>query len=372
MAVSVPQDDPSQFRHDLPYQSALRTIGAHIDEQEGAQICVLEIEHEFLVRYQSRVDRSRVLSARISLDDLSAWDQQRRRRGAGSAHVRRTQLAGEYQDILRALGYELEHACACQLNLEELDGTIVLSYYAPDSGLVLRKYRMIVTSHETERILRRARARRHLPAGWLQQSADGACDPLQLVAVTGADPAFHASPSTVLEYTIPSLTAGAAAAMLASGNQGRNVRYRARSVLDNPRASNHERFVKPLEAARLIAAVYARCLDPVRFPGAASVAATKLHVIGAFTRSLMTQKLLEAVELVADRLEDLRALDSHQPGLGTNTVRWMQHLAGEVLTADPSGLHQRARLMAALATIRGSETVSDRFAAVRHAPTATI
>jgi hypothetical protein len=80
--------------------------------------------------------------------------------------------------------------------------------------------------------------------------------------------------------------------------------------------------------------------------------------------------MLPSVELVARNMDGLRSLDSYQPGLGTNTVRWMQYLSAEALDVLPSGpspeiLREQTRLCEALGTIRASVTAVDRFAAMR-------
>jgi hypothetical protein len=259
------------------------------------------------------------------------------------------------------------------MTLEELDGAYVLAYYSPDSagGIVVRKHRIVLTPTEIEQVLRRARARRRSPPpGWLLQCSSVASDPVRLVRVTDADPVFRPTPAVAFEYTTPSLTARSAAAIVQSDNGRVSGIYRAHRVPGKAHLSAEERLLKPFDAAILIAVVYARCLDPIRFPGASHDKMGKGQVIGAFAHSLTTRKVLAAVKLVAQHMEDLRSLDIHQARLGTNTARWMQYLAIEVLSLNPSGLeYEQAGLFAVLSTIRESETIADRFAAIRqHSP----
>jgi hypothetical protein len=177
-------------------------------------------------------------------------------------------------------------------------------------------------------------------------------------------------PSVLYEYTMPSLTETTAAIL-------RGERTAVSDTYTPPRAAHRapslleERLLKPFESAGLISSVYTRCIDPLRFPEASRATVGKEEAIAGFARSLTTSKVLTAVELVARNIDVLRELDHYQAGLGTNTVRWMQHLAAEALdtiTTGPSSiLPEQGRLYEALSAIRQSVTAAERFAAMRRA-----
>ena len=68
-----------------------------------------------------------------------------------------------YEDVLRALGYELEHGAACMIALDELDEEgFVLTYQVnnPADGYLLRKRLLVLGPEQRHMILKDAYARR--------------------------------------------------------------------------------------------------------------------------------------------------------------------------------------------------------------------
>lgn len=366
MAIATPPRDEEPDRTAIPYQNLLRSIGAHLDEQGATQIGVLETEDGVLVRYQPRDYPAQVVSRRFGVDDAMLWDRRRRHHRLETSST--PAAGGCYQDILRALGHELEHADARQMSLEELGGTYTLTYYAPnrEGEPAIRKHQNTIGPAETQQILRRARARRRLPPGWLLESSAAAADPVRLMRVMAAEPVFLSQPGVLLEYTIPALTARNTAALAQRENAHMSGIYRAHRGM-GPSQTPQASLLEVFEAATLVTTVYVRCLDPIRFPDAGRAAMGKEEILASVARSLSARKLLAAIELTARHVEDLRSLDDVQPGVGTGAVRWMQYLAAELVSNGPPGLrHEQPRLFAALSAIRASETAADRFAALRH------
>jgi hypothetical protein len=281
--------------------------------------------------------------------------------------------AGHYQDIFRALGYELEQVAARQIVVDEVDGSYVLMYHSHrDDCTTIRKHRTTMSRVEGEEMLRQARARRRAEQrGWLRRPSDLSSDRVQVMHLTQADPCLERSSTVLYEYTLPSLRDSTVETLQAGGTLTGET-YRVHRSSNASAASLEDRLLKPFEAARLLSTLYARCLDPVRFSGVGQEAVGKSEVVVAFTRSLSTDKGLAAVELVAQNIDGLRSLDAYEAGLGTNAVRWMQYLAAEALdgleasTADPAGaLPEQGPLHRALRTIARSVTAADRFAAMR-------
>jgi hypothetical protein len=170
------------------------------------------------------------------------------------------------------------------------------------------------------------------------------------------------------EYTLPGLKDKTEEVLRTARDESSEV-YKAGRYTTTGQGSLSERLLRPFEAAKLISTIYSRCLDPVRFPVNDREPVRKDQVVAVFARCLTTRNVLDAVELVARHIDGLRALDTYQAGLGTTTVRWMQHLAAEALTVTGSGasgiLPDGARLHHALTTIQGSLNGADRLAAMR-------
>jgi hypothetical protein len=185
-------------------------------------------------------------------------------------------------------------------------------------------------------------------------------------------PGLSRAPDIVYDFTIPELTDRTRATLqgqqYAMGGLYRSPRLTAEGQVGRRDASEH---VQPFEAAQLVSSIYSRCLDPLRFESAGAVKLTKADVLESFARKLFSDRVAGAVESVASGLGNIRTLDLYQPGIGSSTARWLQHLAGEALETDPMRLHVHApphqrKLRAALVTIRESITVVDRYAALAH------
>jgi hypothetical protein len=98
VAVEFDQGDVAPGLPSLPYQNLLRSVGAYLDERPASQICVLEVEESFLVRYQPRHHQYQVLSARFGLEDVNSWDRRRQRERSETPQTARPPARGAYQD----------------------------------------------------------------------------------------------------------------------------------------------------------------------------------------------------------------------------------------------------------------------------------
>jgi predicted nucleic acid-binding protein len=147
--------------------------------------------------------------------------------------------------------------------------------------------------------------------------------------------------------------------------------HRAATLPDLLIAAVAERAgLEPFAAAKLIAGLYTRVLDPLRFAtNSPNAVLTREELLERFARILMSSRLLVAVELVSAHIGHLRELDSYQPGLGSAVAHWMQYLASEVLAtkvaqSGSAAGSDVARLRTALTAIRDSVTVLDRYKAL--------
>jgi hypothetical protein len=177
----------------------------------------------------------------------------------------------------------------------------------------------------------------------------------------------------VCEYTIPRLREEAQRDLdrgLSSQQAAYHVTYKAYRTPNISAPSTGTACLKAFEAAQLVSAVYAKILDPLRVPNPDTHRPDKAELCERFARTMSTQKLLAALELVAANIDAIRHIDRYQPGTGTNAVRWMQYLATELLAtkfvreAARYAGNDRSRLRRALHTIGGSVSALDRFSAL--------
>ena len=183
-----------------------------------------------------------------------------------------------------------------------------------------------------------------------------------------ADAGLQRSDTVLYEYTLPALKDKTEEILKTTRDETSEV-YKAGRFATNTSASLEDKLLKPFEAAQLISTIYSRCLDPVRFPVNDRDPIRKDQIIAVFARCLTSRNVLGAVELVARTIDGIRALDSYQAGLGTTTVRWMQHLAAEALQATGSStsgiLPDGVRLYQSLSVMQASINGADRLAAMR-------
>jgi hypothetical protein len=198
-------------------------------------------------------------------------------------------------------------------------------------------------------------------------------DRLCIVHLIQITPGLRPAPNIVYDFTIPELT-DRTLATLHGQHHRMDGPYRGHRSTGQGQVGQRDpsQYLQPFEAAQLVSSIYSRCLDPLRFESAGAAKLTKVDVFESFARKLFGDRVASAVESIASGLDNIRALDLYQPGIGSATARWMQHLAGEVLETDPmrrqlhAPIHQR-NLRAALVTIRESVTIVDRYAALSRA-----
>lgn len=163
--LSGPFDIPTEFRRErFPYQNSLRAVGAYLDERNAHRINVIEAADGFAVRYQLAATDPDSILARLSSQELSEREQD----GGGGwkrrsfPFARNTHEAATYENILRALGYELDYVEAYSLLIDELEEGIVVTYQylKPTEGFNARKRMVILGSEALDAVLDDARSRR--------------------------------------------------------------------------------------------------------------------------------------------------------------------------------------------------------------------
>ena len=161
-------------RNLVSYQRMLRAVGAYLDEYAASQLSLLEVEEGFAMRiarsgspldptlvnfdFQDLVSRGTLLTRRRGRGGMAAA----RHRHLYSGHL---SLDAMYQDLLRALGWELDESSARNVLVEELESGLFVTYTtlknSADSVWTKRSARLGIS--ELEEMLRDAYARRQPP-----------------------------------------------------------------------------------------------------------------------------------------------------------------------------------------------------------------
>lgn len=150
-------------RQRIPYQQALRSLGAYLDEIGACWVKVIEERRGYLVCYQRDRDRPDVKAERFAYTDVLALQtEEEALRGSGE-QVDTFERDTGYQDFLRALGHELDEAEAYEILLDELeDGHFLVTYQHTDreAAMLWKKHMAVVGLDERRTILEHAHARR--------------------------------------------------------------------------------------------------------------------------------------------------------------------------------------------------------------------
>lgn len=143
----------------IPYQRALRVVGAYLDRASAASVSIREMDDGLDVAFKPADGSDSASALRLGYDRLLIDEAKSRRRSdrIGDTDVH----AGiRYEDVLRAVGYGLEEASAISMRIEEVTGDLVVSYRALslDGGDAERT--VVFTPDDQATLLQEARARR--------------------------------------------------------------------------------------------------------------------------------------------------------------------------------------------------------------------
>jgi hypothetical protein len=156
----------------LTYQLALRALGAWLDEQGRAPgIRIVETTAGFIVQQSSPHHTDVETSREMAFDQVwNLADTTKRRK-------RSRQKDGGYQNLLRAVGYELDEADAHMILLEQIEDDLLLTYLRPQivGGFALVKHFSVIPADRRIEMLRAAQGRRNpgkLAKGFLRLMGD--------------------------------------------------------------------------------------------------------------------------------------------------------------------------------------------------------
>lgn len=144
------------------YQWMLRTMGRHLDVARAEGVSLLETDNGFVARYYS--PGSEELRATVfTLDELHADRakmEHERRESDGEGNER----APTYENLLRAVGWELDDVIAATVTLDEREGELYLSWLSrdPRQGHVVTKRHAWIGVGELSTMLSDAVGRRRV------------------------------------------------------------------------------------------------------------------------------------------------------------------------------------------------------------------
>jgi hypothetical protein len=158
-AIELPRDR-------VAYQSALRALGAFLDERGAHCINLLEAEDGFAVRYQPHPGSPETILVRIDGKELlslsNELDHRRRRKAFRFGAKEHAEDHRTYENVLRALGYELDQVQAYSILIDEIDDGMVVTYQYlnPQEGFNARKRMVILGGEAMNGVLVDAESRR--------------------------------------------------------------------------------------------------------------------------------------------------------------------------------------------------------------------
>ncbi len=151
-------------RHNAAYQWMLRAIGAYLDERAAGDVCVIETPEGFALRFAGEDAEGPLDLVRFDYDAMATYNKLLERRR--QEQVRSRGLAEgqnhQYQDLFRALGWELDDSDARNVLITEVEDGLLLTFLAlrPDSGSQWEKRSANLGETAMQAILRDARSRR--------------------------------------------------------------------------------------------------------------------------------------------------------------------------------------------------------------------
>jgi hypothetical protein len=142
----------------------LRLIGSQLDRAGATGIRLLAVADGFTVTFSSGTAMAQVSMFHVSYDSL--LDSSRHRRLSCVLPRRpalpwKRQFNGTYENLIRAVGHELDNARCFTILLDELDEGMLLTYqfFDPEAGFQLHKHRAVLSWEQLATIMTIALAR---------------------------------------------------------------------------------------------------------------------------------------------------------------------------------------------------------------------
>jgi hypothetical protein len=146
------------------YQTVLRLVGLHLDQDSARDIAIVETPDGFVGRYQPASAAPELVARNFLHDELpsSAARIRREREHNRKGDVDEAAPFQTYEDLLRAVGYELDLLEAHNLVVDEVDDSFMVTYQflSPSKGYLPRKRLIVLGPREVRRLIDDAHSRR--------------------------------------------------------------------------------------------------------------------------------------------------------------------------------------------------------------------
>lgn len=147
----------------VPYQAALRAVGAYLDQRDAKRINLLEDTSGFAVRFQPQPDQPECVMVRLDNSQLLSLSSELERKRRRTIRLRSGEkVRMSYENVLRALGHEFDMLDAYTVLVDEFDGGMVVTYQYlnPSEGFNAQKRMVILGPEAMQSVLDSAEARR--------------------------------------------------------------------------------------------------------------------------------------------------------------------------------------------------------------------
>jgi hypothetical protein len=155
----------------MSYEHEFRLIGRWMDQRHPDHIQLVETPEGFAAFWQWGHDIRAAIGRQFAHHDFISLERQARtqrdqRHGTG-ARPNGSSHPKSYEDLLRALGHELDAASAETVLIEELDDGFLVTYQYRDPGdaSTWRKHMAVLVREQAQRLIKQATARRQLKVG---------------------------------------------------------------------------------------------------------------------------------------------------------------------------------------------------------------
>ena len=155
----------------IPYQWLFRAMGAALDEVRASSVSIIETGEGFVVRYRRTDQQPELAAASLSYAALLEQRAELESRRVVPRRVRAWEQGegahSHYQDMLRAMGSQLERIEAYSILVDEIDEGLIVTYQYLDArdNYLFRKAKVMVRWDQVSQMLGEARSRRTARSG---------------------------------------------------------------------------------------------------------------------------------------------------------------------------------------------------------------
>ncbi len=147
------------------YQTSMRAIGAYLDQHSAINVRVIEVTEGFDVHWLASAADHHLQWVHLPGDELRSWGEGLKRKKTHRSFLSHAPTVTEdtsYENVFRALGFELDALDAYSILVDELEDGFLVTYQFlnPHESYMLRKHMVILRRNEMFQVMSAADARR--------------------------------------------------------------------------------------------------------------------------------------------------------------------------------------------------------------------